>query len=69
MKIEKDCVIRMSAGQQNNYTNETDDIHDWVLKETNNEELAIDASSWCELATVGETYDGGEFTLTIQELY
>jgi len=28
-------------------------------------EKAIDCASWCELACVGETYDGGSFEITI----
>lgn len=28
---------------------------------------AIEASSWCELATIGEIYDGEQFTIEIVE--
>ena len=30
-------------------------------------EEAIEASSWCELATVGEVFYGKDFTITVEE--
>lgn len=34
---------------------------------TDNPETAIDASSWCELATVGEVYEHNDFKIEVVE--
>ena len=42
-------------------------VRDKILFITNNPETAIEVSSWCELATVGEVYEHDEFTVEIIE--
>lgn len=65
MKIENGCVIVMKAfGGYERYTNDTRVVYDWISSNFDDLE-AIRASSWCELATVGETYQGNGFTLEI----
>lgn len=65
MKFENGCVIVMKAfGGYERYTNDTRVVYDWISSNFDDLE-AIRASSWCELATVGETYQGNGFTLEI----
>lgn len=51
------------------YANEGDfeNVRDKILFITNDLETAIDVSSWCELASVGEVYEHDEFTVEIIE--
>lgn len=45
------------------------DIYDKVMEITGNDhEIASGAASWCELATVGETYEFREGEIEIQEI-
>lgn len=48
--------------------NNHEDIYNLMMNLTNNDhEIASDAASWCELASVGEVYDFREGTLKIEE--
>ena len=51
------------------YANEGDSskVYDLVMELTESHEMAADASSWCELASVGEVYDGEGFRIEIVE--
>ena len=51
------------------YANEGDfeSVIDKILFITNDIETAINVSSWCELASVGEVYEHDEFTVEIIE--
>ena len=51
------------------YANEGDSkkVYDLVMELTNNHEIAADASSWCELASVGEIYESELFNIEIVE--
>jgi hypothetical protein len=37
-------------------------VYDLVYQITNNHDVSADASSWCELASVGEKYEFDNFT-------
>lgn len=43
----------------------SDWIYDRISSITGNEELAVEASSWAELATIGEQYDMSEYELIL----
>ena len=48
--------------------NSHEDIYNLMMNLTDNDhEIASDAASWCELASVGEVYDFREGTLKIEE--
>ena len=62
-------VITQKCSTVTRYANEGDfeNVIDKVLLITNNVETAINVSSWCELASVGEVYEHDEFTVEIIE--
>jgi len=41
-------------------------VFDWLNSQVGTEE-AIEASSWCELACVGEEYESDNFYITVEE--
>ena len=43
-------------------------VRDKILFITKDIETAINVSSWCELASVGEVYENDEFTVEIIEV-
>ena len=50
--------------------NDYDRIYDLMMNLTDNDhEISADAASWCELASIGETYDFREGTLEIEMDY
>jgi len=55
------------ADNQGYYTDNPECIYDVVMKDTGNEELAIDASSWCEIAVIGQSYEHDVFTIYIED--
>jgi len=55
------------ADNQGYYTDNPECIYDAVMKDTDNEELAIDASSWCEIAVIGQSYEHSIFTIYIED--
>jgi len=47
--------------------NNHEDIYNLMMNLTDNDhEIASDAASWCELASIGEVYDFREGTLKIE---
>lgn len=44
-------------------------VYDAILELAESEELAIEVCSWCELATVGETFESEQFTVEIFSEY
>lgn len=66
MKIEKGCfiVMRKAGSSISKTTNDTNDVYYWVSLNFDEKE-AIEASSWCELAVVGDVYFGDGFTIGI----
>lgn len=50
--------------------NDYDEIYSLMMRITNNDhEVSSDAASWCELASVGETYNFREGVLEIEMDY
>ena len=48
------------------YLKDTDDIYD-IIEDGFGPEVAISASSWAELACVGEVYEHDQFTIEMVE--
>lgn len=49
--------------------NDHDGIYDRMMKITNgNHEISADAEGWCELASIGETYEFREGEIEIMEI-
>lgn len=48
-------------------TRNLDTIFDWIESHARNEQVAIEATSWAELAYIGEVYEHGYFKLEIIE--
>lgn len=44
-----------------------DNVYDKIFFITNDEQEAVEASSWCEFATIGDTYEHEQFTIEIIE--
>lgn len=44
-----------------------DHVYDLVMEITDNHETAASASSWCELASIGEIYEHDAFQIEIIE--
>lgn len=44
---------------------DTDRVYSLIMLIADSHEEAIEAESWCELASVGETYEHELFTITI----
>lgn len=42
-------------------------VRDTVFNITMDPEVSIDVSNWCELATVGERYEGRDFSVEVVE--
>lgn len=51
------------------YVNEGnfESVYDKIMFISDNHELAAEVSSWCELASIGEVYEGDNFTVEIIE--
>lgn len=42
-------------------------VYDMIMELTDNHDEAANASSWCELASIGEIYESDDFTIEIIE--
>jgi hypothetical protein len=56
------------SDNQNYYTDNPECIYDAVMKDTDNEELAVDASSWCKIAVVDQSYEHVVFTIFKEDI-
>lgn len=57
-----------AANSTTMYTVYTEDrVYDYILSIAKSEELAIEASSWAELAYIGEVYEHDQFTVEVIE--
>lgn len=51
-------------------TNDHYAIYDKLMELTGeNHDLSADAASWCEVASIGETYEADNWEIEIQEIY
>jgi hypothetical protein len=55
------------ADNQGYYTDNPECIYDAIMKNTDDEKLAINVSAWCKNAVIGQSYNNPIFVIYIED--